>query len=162
MKDIRIGYGFDVHRLVAKRQLIIGGQNIPYKKGLLGHSDADVLLHAIGDALLGALALGDLGLHFPDTDKAFKNADSKSLLTAIHRLILKKGYSVGNVDSVIMAEAPKMAPHIGSMQKTIAGILGVKPDHVSVKATTTERLGFVGRGEGIAASAVVLLQKKRS
>lgn len=159
MKDFRIGYGFDVHRLVSRRALILGGQTIPYKKGLLGHSDADVLLHAIGDALLGSLALGDLGKHFPDTDPAFKGADSKNLLSQIYRLIIKRGYRAGNIDCMIMAQAPKIAPYIDAMQKTIAGILKISPDRVSVKATTTERLGFTGRGEGIAASAVVLIYK---
>jgi 2-C-methyl-D-erythritol 2,4-cyclodiphosphate synthase len=161
MNNIRIGHGFDVHRLVAKRALIIGGEKIPYKKGLLGHSDADVLLHAIGDALLGALSLGDLGQHFPDTDPAYKSADSKGLLSKIYRLILKAGFCIGNVDCIIMAQAPKMASHVPAMRKTIARLLETRADRISVKATTTEKLGFIGRGEGIAASAIILLHRKR-
>ena len=161
MVNIRIGYGFDVHRLVRKRALFLGGRRIPFAKGLLGHSDADVLLHAIGDALLGSLALGDLGKHFPDTDPAFKNADSKALLSKIHTLIIKAGWKVGNVDAMLMAQAPKVAPYVPAMRETIARILKITVSQVSVKATTTEGLGFTGRGEGMAASAVVLVQMKR-
>ncbi len=154
---MRIGQGFDVHQLVEGRKLIIGGVDIPYHKGLLGHSDADVLLHAICDALLGAAALGDIGRHFADTDAKFKNIDSRLLLREVARLIAAQGFRVGNVDATIIAQAPKMSPHIAQMVHHIAADLGVASNVVNVKATTTEQLGYTGRGEGIAAQAVVLL-----
>jgi 2-C-methyl-D-erythritol 2,4-cyclodiphosphate synthase len=154
---MRIGQGFDVHQLVEGRKLIIGGVDIPYHKGLLGHSDADVLLHAICDALLGAAALGDIGRHFADTDAKFKNIDSRLLLREVARLIAAQGFRVGNVDATIIAQAPKMSPHIAQMVQNIAADLGVASNAVNVKATTTEQLGYTGRGEGIAAQAVTLL-----
>lgn len=154
---MRIGQGFDVHQLVEGRKLIIGGVDIPYEKGLLGHSDADVLLHAICDALLGAAALGDIGRHFADTDAKFKNIDSRILLRETLHLVREAGYRVGNVDATIIAQAPKMAPHIHSMVDNIAADLRLEKSAVNVKATTTEKLGYTGRGEGIAAQAVVLL-----
>lgn len=154
---MRIGQGFDVHQLVEGRKLIIGGVDIPYHKGLLGHSDADVLLHAICDALLGAAALGDIGRHFADTDAKFKNIDSRLLLREVARLITAQGFRVGNVDATIIAQAPKMSPHIAQMVHNIAADLGVVSNMVNVKATTTEQLGYTGRGEGIAAQAVALL-----
>ena len=156
---IRIGTGFDVHGLVAGRPLVIGGVTIPYERGLDGHSDADVLCHAIGDALLGALALGDLGKHFPDTDPRWKGADSRSLLRHIVTLVHERGFSVGNVDATVIAQAPKLAPHVPAMRANLAADLGCALDDVSVKATTTERLGFAGRGEGIAAMASVLVTR---
>jgi 2-C-methyl-D-erythritol 2,4-cyclodiphosphate synthase len=154
---IRIGTGFDVHALVAGRKLVIGGVTIPHDRGLDGHSDADVLLHAIGDAILGALALGDLGKHFPDTDPRWKGADSRALLRHIAGLMRERGFAVGNVDATVIAQAPKLAPHVAAMRANLAADLGCGPDDVSVKATTTEHLGFPGRGEGIAAMASVLL-----
>jgi len=154
---MRIGQGFDVHQLVADRKLVIGGVDIPYEKGLLGHSDADVLLHAICDALLGAAALGDIGRHFADTDAKFKNIDSRILLRETLHLVREAGYRVGNVDATIIAQAPKMAPHIHQMVENIAADLRLEKHDVNVKATTTERLGYTGRGEGIAAQAIVLL-----
>ncbi len=154
---MRIGNGFDVHALVAGRKLIIGGVEIAHDKGLLGHSDADVLLHAICDALLGAAALGDIGKHFPDSDPRYKGIDSRQLLRHVGELITKSGYVVGNIDSTIIAQAPKMAPHIATMVKNIAADLHVYENQISVKATTTEQLGFTGRGEGIAAQAVCFL-----
>ncbi|WP_135556490.1 2-C-methyl-D-erythritol 2,4-cyclodiphosphate synthase [Paenibacillus cymbidii] len=154
---IRIGNGFDVHALVEGRKCIIGGVDIPYEKGLLGHSDADVLLHAISDAILGALALGDIGKHFPDTDPRFKDADSVKLLEHVWALATERGYRLGNVDATIIAQRPKMAPHIPAMVAVIAAALQADADAVNVKATTTEALGFTGRGEGIAAQAVVCL-----
>jgi 2-C-methyl-D-erythritol 2,4-cyclodiphosphate synthase len=154
---MRIGNGFDVHRLVEGRKCIICGVEIPHTLGLLGHSDADVALHALSDALLGAAALGDIGKHFPDTDPRFAGADSRVLLREVVRLITEKGYKVGNVDVTIIAQAPKMSPHIEAMRANIAADLGCNIDCVSVKATTTERLGFTGRGEGIAAQATALL-----
>lgn len=157
MLPFRIGSGFDVHRLVEGRDLIICGVKIPYNLGLLGHSDADVALHALCDAMLGAVALRDIGYHFPDTDPRYKGADSRVLLRECNRLVNEKGYTVGNIDLTIMAQAPKMLPHIPAMIKNIAEDLGIAEDCVSVKATTTERLGFTGRGEGIAAQAVVLV-----
>ena len=157
VQDMRIGQGFDVHQLVEGRRLIIGGVEIPHGKGLLGHSDADVLLHAISDALLGAAALGDIGRHFADTDAKFKNIDSRILLREVLHLVREQGYRVGNVDATIIAQAPKMAPHIPQMVAHIAADLRVEKNAVNVKATTTEQLGFSGRGEGIAAQAVVLL-----
>lgn len=156
---MRIGQGFDVHGLVEGRKLIIGGVDIAYHLGLAGHSDADVLLHAICDALLGAAGLGDIGRHFPDTDSRFKGIDSRHLLREVLRLVALKGYHVGNVDAVIIAQAPRMAPHIPQMEANIAADLGVDVDCVNVKATTTERLGYTGRGEGIAAQAVCLLRE---
>lgn len=156
---LRIGQGYDVHRLVENRKLIMGGVDIPYDKGLLGHSDADVLLHAISDALLGAAALGDIGCLFPDNDAKFKDADSLVLLEEVVKVIADKGYSVVNVDATIIAQRPKMKPHIEKMRQNIAGACGVELDRISVKATTEEGLGFTGAGEGIAAQAVCLIQK---
>jgi 2-C-methyl-D-erythritol 2,4-cyclodiphosphate synthase len=155
----RIGQGFDVHQLTEGRPLIIGGIEIPYEKGLLGHSDADVLLHTVADACLGAVGEGDIGKHFPDTDPAFKDADSAKLLTHVWQVVKTKGYSLCNVDCTIIAQKPKMAPYIEKMRERIAGLLEGTIDQVNVKATTTEKLGFTGRGEGIAAQAVILLQK---
>ena len=154
---MRIGQGYDVHQLVAGRKLIIGGVEIPHEKGLLGHSDADVLLHAICDALLGAAALGDIGRHFSDAEAKYKNIDSRILLREALHLVREQGYRVGNVDATIIAQAPKMAPHIFQMEANIAADLRVEKSAVNVKATTTEKLGLTGRGEGIAAQAVVLL-----
>lgn len=156
---IRVGHGFDVHQLVAGRKCIIGGVDIPYEKGLLGHSDADVLLHAITDAVLGALALGDIGRHFPDTDEAYKDADSLKLLKDVWALVKERGYRLGNVDATLIAQKPKMAPYIPQMVKIIAEALEADEEQVNVKATTTEQLGFTGRGEGIAAQSVVCLVK---
>jgi 2-C-methyl-D-erythritol 2,4-cyclodiphosphate synthase len=154
---MRIGQGFDVHQLVENRKLIIGGVDIPYEKGLLGHSDADVLLHAICDALLGAAALGDIGKHFADTDAKFKDIDSRILLRDVADKIKSLGYRVANVDATIIAQAPKMAPHIPQMVSNIAADLGIALSAVNVKATTTEKLGYAGRGEGIGAQAIALL-----
>lgn len=156
----RIGQGFDVHALVEGRPLIIGGVEIPHDKGLLGHSDADVLLHAVTDAALGAIGEGDIGRHFPDTDPAFKDADSAKLLEHIWKIVEDKGYKLGNVDCTIMAQRPKMAPYIEKMRNRIAELLQGEPSQVNVKATTTEKLGFTGREEGIAAMATILLIKK--
>ncbi|MCI6097852.1 MAG: 2-C-methyl-D-erythritol 2,4-cyclodiphosphate synthase [Selenomonadaceae bacterium] len=150
----RFGMGYDVHQLVEGRKLIIGGVEIPFEKGLLGHSDADVLLHAISDALLGAAALGDIGKHFPDTDERYKGADSLKLLEEVGRLLAEKGYTVGNVDATIVAQKPKMAPHIPVMRENIARVLHVDVDKINVKATTEEHLGFTGSGQGISAYAV--------
>ena len=155
---IRIGHGFDVHQLVAGRKCIIGGVEIAHDKGLLGHSDADVLLHAICDALLGAAALGDIGRHFPDTDSQYQGADSRELLRKVIALLKNAGFSVGNIDATIIAQAPKMAPYIPTMVANIAADSNVELSRVNVKATTTEKLGFIGRGEGIAAEAVCLIQ----
>lgn len=157
-KTMRIGHGYDVHRLVEGRKLILGGVDIPYEKGLLGHSDADVLLHAIMDAVLGAAALGDIGKHFPDTDPTYKGADSLALTRAVAKLIAEHGYTVGNIDATILCQAPKLAPHIATMRQNIADAFGVPLDTVSVKATTEEHLGFTGEGLGIAAHAVALLE----
>ncbi len=157
---MRIGHGYDVHRLVEGRTLILGGVDIPWEKGLLGHSDADVLLHAIADAILGAIAEGDIGKHFPDTDPRYKGADSLKLLAHVMHLADSKGYRLGNVDATIVAQRPKLAPHIERMRENIAAVLAAELDRVNVKATTTEELGFAGRGEGIAAYAVVLMEKK--
>lgn len=157
---IRIGQGFDVHQLVEGRPLIIGGITIPYEKGLLGHSDADVLLHTISDAALGALAMGDIGKHFPDTDPAFLGADSAKLMEHVWDLVKKEGYKLGNIDCTIIAQKPKMAPYIEEMRVRIASLLKAEVGQVNVKATTTEKLGFTGRGEGIAAQAVILLIKE--
>ena len=157
--SFRIGFGIDFHQLVEERDLWIGGVMIPHHKGAKGHSDADVLLHAICDAMLGALSLGDIGVHFPDTDAAYKNIDSKILLQRTFELIAAKGYKVVNVDSSLCLEAPKIKPYVNSMQETIASILQVDASDVSVKATTTEKMGFVGREEGLVAYATVLLEK---
>jgi 2-C-methyl-D-erythritol 2,4-cyclodiphosphate synthase len=157
MSDIRVGHGFDVHAFAANRKLIIGGVEIPYELGLAGHSDADVLLHAICDALLGAAGLGDIGRHFPDTDMAFAGIDSRILLRRVAEQLQERRWRVGNIDATIIAQAPKMAPHIAQMTTHIAVDLGIAPDRVNVKATTTEKLGFTGRGEGIAAEAVCLI-----
>ncbi len=157
--DIRTGLGYDVHRLVAGRKLWLCGVEIPHELGLLGHSDADVALHALCDALLGAVALRDIGYHFPDTDPAYSGADSRRLLRRVVELVSEKGYRISNVDITIMAQAPKLSPHIPAMIETVAKDLGVSPDRVSVKATTTEHLGFTGRKEGIAAAATALIYK---
>lgn len=154
---VRIGTGFDVHRLVKGRALIIGGVDIAYERGLLGHSDADVLLHAVCDALLGAAALGDIGRHFPDSDPRYRGADSRALLRHVVALLRDAGWQVGNIDATIIAEAPRMAPHIERMRQNLAADAAVDIGQINVKATTTERLGFTGRGEGIAAQAVALL-----
>ena len=154
---MRIGHGFDVHRLVPDRPLIIGGVNIPWHLGLLGHSDADVLLHAICDAILGALGRGDIGKHFPDSDPAYLGIDSMRLLEQVAGLAQASGYTIGNLDATVVAQQPKLAPHISAMVARIAAGCAVDPERVNVKATTTERLGYTGRGEGIAAYAVVLL-----
>ncbi len=156
---MRIGLGFDAHPLVPGRPLILGGVEIPYHLGLLGHSDADVLTHAIGDALLGAVGAGDLGTHFPDRDPAYKDISSLVLLQRIMQLVLDRGFRPVNVDATVVAEKPRLAPHIPEMIAKLAPILGLAPDAVNLKATTTEKLGFTGRGEGIAAYAVVLVQK---
>lgn len=156
---IAVGQGFDVHQLVEGKPCIIGGVTIPYEKGLLGHSDADVLLHTISDAILGALALGDIGRHFPDTDPAYKDADSLELLSLVWKMAQDRGYRLGNLDATIIAEQPKMAPYVPQMVEIIAGALGAKPEQINVKATTTEKLGFTGRGEGIAAQCIVCLMK---
>lgn len=155
----RIGFGIDFHQMVEERDLWIGGVKIPHHKGAKGHSDADVLLHAICDAMLGALALGDIGVHFPDTDNAYKNIDSKILLDKTYQLINSRGYKVVNVDSSLCLEAPKIKPYVAAMQEAIASILKVEITDVSVKATTTEKMGFVGREEGLVAYATVLLEK---
>ena len=155
---MRIGTGYDVHRLTEGRRLILGGVDIPYEKGLLGHSDADVLLHAVMDALLGAAALGDIGKHFPDTDPAYKGASSLRLLEHVGRLIDEKLYVIGNIDATIIAQRPKLAPYIDEMRKNVADTLGIEIDQVNIKATTEEGLGFTGRGEGISAQAVAGLE----
>lgn len=154
----RIGHGYDVHRLTENRNLILGGVHIPYEKGLLGHSDADVLLHAIADSLLGALALGDIGKHFPDTDPKYSGADSLKLLSHVTVLVKEKGYAVGNIDATILCQKPKLASYIDNMRENIAAVLDTEIDAVSVKATTEEKLGFTGSGEGIAAHCVALLE----
>ncbi|MDO4977713.1 MAG: 2-C-methyl-D-erythritol 2,4-cyclodiphosphate synthase [Eubacteriales bacterium] len=156
---MRIGSGYDVHRLVEERKLILGGVEIPYEKGLLGHSDADVLLHAIMDALLGAAALGDIGKHFPDTDPAYKGADSMQLLSHVKGLLEERAYFIENIDATIIAQRPKLAPYIPQMKENIAACLGIQGGQVNVKATTEEGLGFTGEGLGIAASAVCLLSE---
>ncbi|WP_282139293.1 2-C-methyl-D-erythritol 2,4-cyclodiphosphate synthase [Rossellomorea aquimaris] len=156
----RIGQGFDVHQLVEERPLIMGGITIPYEKGLLGHSDADVLLHAVADACLGAVAAGDIGKHFPDTDPEFKDADSAKLLEHVWALVKERGYELGNIDCTIIAQKPKMAPYIDAMRQSIATLLEADITQVNVKATTSEQLGFTGRGEGIAAQTTVLIKKK--
>jgi 2-C-methyl-D-erythritol 2,4-cyclodiphosphate synthase len=154
---IRVGQGFDVHQLVVGRKCIIGGVEIPHEKGLEGHSDADVLLHAICDALLGAAALGDIGKHFPPTDERYKGIDSRELLRHVRQLLQEKGYQIGNVDATVIAEAPRLRPYVDTMRENIAQDLAVGVDAINVKATTTEKLGFTGRGEGIAAEAICLI-----
>lgn len=156
---MRIGIGYDVHRLVEERPLILGGIKIPYEKGLLGHSDADVLIHAIMDSMLGALALGDIGKHFPDTDPKYKGVSSVKLLSYVNKLILKKGYIIGNIDSIIIAQSPKLSPYIDKMRTIISQTLGINIDLMSIKATTEEGLGFTGKKEGIAAKSICLLEK---
>ncbi len=155
---MRIGQGFDAHALVKGRKLVVGGVGIPFDKGLAGHSDADVLVHAVCDALLGAAALGDIGRHFPDTDPKYKNADSRVLLREVAAKVREAGFSIANIDATIIAEAPRMALHLPAMAANLAEDLGIQPGQVNVKAKTAERLGAIGRGEGIAAEAVVLLQ----
>ena len=162
MSGFRIGQGFDVHRLVAGRPLIIGGVRIDYERGLLGHSDADVLLHAITDALLGASGLGDIGRHFPDTEPEFAGADSIALLSVAATKVRVQGYAIQNIDATIIAQAPRMAPYIQAMEEKISTCLGIDSDAVNIKAKTTEGLGFAGRGEGVAAQAIALLQKTPS
>ena len=154
---MRIGHGYDVHRLTEGRRLILGGVEIPWERGLLGHSDADVLTHAVMDALLGAAGLGDIGKHFPDSDPAYAGADSLKLLAHVMELLREKGFSVGNVDTTILAQRPKLAPYISQMRDNLARVMGVEPEQVNVKATTEEGLGFTGSGEGMAAHAVCLL-----
>lgn len=156
---MRIGIGYDVHKLVENRKLIIGGVNIPYGKGLLGHSDADVLIHAIMDSILGALALKDIGYHFPDSDNEYKNIDSKILLKRVFKIMKENNFKIGNIDSVIACEKPKLAPYIDSMRKVIADILNTDVENISIKATTTEKMGFVGREEGMSAEAICLLER---
>lgn len=156
---MRIGHGYDVHKLKKGRKLIIGGVEIPYKKGLLGHSDADVLLHAVCDALLGAAALGDIGKHFPPSDEKYKNIDSRILLSEVGKLLLNSGYKVKNIDATVLAEQPKMLPHIENMRRNIAEDLNLEVGSISIKATTEEGLGFTGKGKGIAAHAVCLIEK---
>ena len=157
---MRIGHGYDVHRLVEGRKLIIGGVDIPYEKGLLGHSDADVLAHAIMDALLGAAALGDIGKLFPDNNPAFEGADSMKLLARVAEVLDEKGYAIGNIDSTVIAQKPKLAPYIEQMRRRMAEVCGIDMEQLSVKATTEEKLGFTGSGEGIAAHAVCLIERK--
>lgn len=158
---MRIGHGYDVHRLVEGRALILGGVTIDYARGLLGHSDADVLLHAVTDALLGAAALGDIGTHFPDSDPQWKGADSLELLRSAVNLLHTHGFTVGNVDATVLAQAPKLAPYILQMRRNIADACGVEPERISVKATTEEGLGFTGAGQGIAAHAVALIEESK-
>ena len=157
--DMRIGHGYDVHRLVEGRLLILGGVTIPHETGLLGHLDADVLTHAVMDSLLGALALGDIGKHFPDTDEKYKGANSLKLLAECVKILKENGYKIGNIDSIIVAQAPKMRPHIDKMRENIANACGVDVSKISVKATTEEWLGFTGNGEGISAKAVALIEE---
>ena len=157
---MRIGHGYDVHRLTEGRRLILGGVEIPFEKGLLGHSDADVLAHAVMDALLGAAALGDIGTLFPDSDPAYEGADSLALLGRVARILEENGYKVGNVDATVLAQRPKLAPHIPLMRERLAAAMGIGPEQVSVKATTEEGLGFTGAGEGMAAHAVALIKER--
>lgn len=157
---MRVGMGYDVHRLIPDRDMIIGGVKIPFEKGLLGHSDADVLLHAVMDALLGAAALGDIGRHFPDTDPAYKGISSVLLLEKVRDLLESHGFSIGNIDATVIAQRPKMAPHIPQMKENMAKALGIPKDCINIKATTEEKLGFTGREEGIAAQAVCLLNNE--
>ncbi len=159
MQGVRIGHGYDVHRLVEGRRLILGGVDIPWERGLLGHSDADVLTHAVMDALLGAAGLGDIGQHFPDTDPAYTGADSLRLLAHVTALLGERGFTVGNVDATVLAQRPKLAPHIPQMRDNLARAMGVDPGQVNVKATTEEGLGFTGSGEGMAAHAVALIER---
>lgn len=156
---MRIGIGYDVHKLVFGRDLILGGEKIPFEKGLLGHSDADVLIHAVMDSILGALAMRDIGFHFPDTDDDYKGIDSKLLLKKVDNIMKEKGYCIVNIDSVIMAQKPKLQNYIDKMRENISDILNIDKDQISIKATTTEKLGFIGREEGIAVEAVCLLEK---
>ena len=156
---IRVGHGYDVHKFADNRKLILGGIDIPYEKGLLGHSDADVLVHAIMDSLLGAAALGDIGTHFPDTDQKYKGADSIELLKEVMKILSEKGYSVSNIDATVIAQKPKLKPYIESMRKCIANAMNTDIDNISIKATTEEKLGFTGRLEGISAHCVALIQK---
>ena len=158
---MRVGMGYDVHKLTEDRDLILGGVNIPWEKGLLGHSDADVLIHAVMDALLGAAALGDIGKHFPDTDPAYKGISSIKLLVHVAELLRKQEYAVGNIDATVIAQKPKMAPHIPQMRKNMADALGIPESKINIKATTEEGLGFTGRGEGIASQAICLLIEKQ-
>ena len=158
---MRVGMGYDVHKLTEGRKLILGGVDIPWEKGLLGHSDADVLIHAVMDALLGAAALGDIGKHFPDTDPAYKGISSIKLLFHVAELLRKQGYAVGNIDATVIAQKPKMAPHIPQMRKNMADALGIPESKINIKATTEEGLGFTGRGEGIASQAICLLIEKQ-
>jgi 2-C-methyl-D-erythritol 2,4-cyclodiphosphate synthase len=158
----RIGQGFDVHALVPGRKLMIGGVDIPFDQGLLGHSDGDVLLHAICDALLGAAGLGDIGRHFPDTDESLRGADSRGLMRSVGERLRDTGFAIVNIDATIIAQAPRMAPHIAAMTSNIAETLGISPAQVNVKAKTTERLGFTGRGEGISAQAIALIETVRT
>ncbi|MBR1737195.1 MAG: 2-C-methyl-D-erythritol 2,4-cyclodiphosphate synthase [Firmicutes bacterium] len=160
--SFRIGIGYDVHKLTTDRKLIMGGVDIPYEKGLLGHSDADVLIHAIMDSMTGAAKLGDIGRLFPDTDDRYKGISSIKLLSEVNRLLTEKGYVIGNIDAVIIAQKPKMMPHIPQMEKNIADCLGIDTDKINVKATTEEGLGFSGRGEGIAAKAVCLIENREA
>ena len=157
---MRIGHGYDVHRLVEGRKLILGGVGIPYEKGLLGHSDADVLAHAIMDALLGAVALGDIGKLFPDNDPAYEGADSMKLLARVAEVLDEKGYAIGNIDATVIAQKPKLAPYIEQMRRRMAEVCGIDMEQLSVKATTEEKLGFTGSGEGIATHAVCLIERK--
>ena len=159
MTGIRVGHGYDVHRLTEGRRLILGGMDIPWEKGLLGHSDADVLTHAVIDALLGAAGLGDIGKHFPDNDPAYAGADSLKLLEQVMALLRENGYAVGNVDATVLAQRPKLAPYIPRMRENLARVMGVEPAQVNVKATTEEGLGFTGSGEGMAAHAVALIER---
>jgi 2-C-methyl-D-erythritol 2,4-cyclodiphosphate synthase len=159
MQGVRIGHGYDVHRLVEGRRLILGGVDVPWERGLLGHSDADVLTHAVMDALLGAAGLGDIGRHFPDTDPAYAGADSLKLLAYVVALLRERGFTVGNVDATVLAQRPKLAPHIPQMRDNLARTMEVGPEQVNVKATTEEGLGFTGSGEGMAAHAVALIEK---
>jgi 2-C-methyl-D-erythritol 2,4-cyclodiphosphate synthase len=156
---MRIGHGYDVHKLVEDRDLVLGGVKIPYEKGLLGHSDADVLLHAVSDALLGAAGLGDIGKHFPDTDPQYKGADSLKLLQIVGQRVVEAGYRVSNIDVTMIAQRPKLRPHIETMEQNIASVLGIDPNRVNVKATTEENLGFTGDGSGMACHAVCLLDE---
>ncbi len=162
MIPFRTGFGYDVHQFAENRKLIIGGVEIPFHKGLLGHSDADVLLHAITDALLGTLALGDLGKYFPDTDNRFKNADSKFFLSETYKMILKRGYKIGNIDATVVLEKPKLAPHISKMQNVISELLKCSKEQISIKATTSEKMGFVGNEVGAKAFATVLIMKSEN
>ncbi|MFC2085393.1 2-C-methyl-D-erythritol 2,4-cyclodiphosphate synthase [Bacteroidota bacterium] len=159
--DFRIGFGVDVHQFAYNRKLILGGVEIPYEKGLQGHSDADVLLHSIADALLGSLSMGDIGKHFPDNDPQFKNADSKYLLKQVYEMVLNKGYEIGNIDATLMIENPKIANFIDPIRESIADVLSCSTNQISVKATTSEELGFVGREEGVKAFAVVIIMKAK-